>query len=147
MKVIFLDFDGVLNSNTFFINSKEKQPFFLEDDKMLLLKEIIDATDAKVVLSTSWREVWGLDLEISNKLKEYFDSFEINIFDVTECINYDRFTEISAWIKHHDIESFVILDDITGPWYELEDYAVITNSDFNGLTKKDVEQAIKILKK
>ena len=40
MKVVFLDFDGVLNSNIFVLDSKQKAPFFLEDDKMLLLKNI-----------------------------------------------------------------------------------------------------------
>ena len=42
MKVIFLDFDGVLNSNIFELDPKQKAPFFLEDDKMLLLKNIIE---------------------------------------------------------------------------------------------------------
>ena len=146
MKVIFLDFDGVLNSNTYFINSKEKQPFFLEDEKMFLLNRIINETNAKIVLSTSWREIWGTDLEIAKKLKEYFDSFNIEIFDVTQCINYDRPTEINTWLDNHYVDSFVILDDITGPWFNLEKNVVITNSDYQGLTENDVKKAVKILK-
>ena len=85
MKVIFLDFDGVLNSNIFVLDPKQKAPFFLEDDKMLLLKNIIEKTNAKIVLSTSWREVWGSDLKTAIQLKEYFDSFDIDVYDVTDC--------------------------------------------------------------
>ena len=147
MKVIFLDFDGVLNSNKYFINSTENQPFFLEDEKMELLKNIIKETNAKIVLSTSWREIWGIDLEISKKLKEYFDSYNIDIFDVTPCINYNRVHEINFWIKQHKIRSFVILDDITGPWYNLESNVIVTNIDFQGLTEEHVKKAINILNK
>lgn len=147
MKVIFLDFDGVLNSNKYFINSTENQPFFLEDEKMELLKNIINETNAKIVLSTSWREIWGIDLEISKKLKEYFDSYNIDIFDVTPCINYNRVDEINFWIKQHKIRSFVILDDITGPWYNLESNVIVTNIDFQGLTEEHVKKAINILNK
>lgn len=49
MKVIFLDFDGVMNT----FNDK-----ILQDDKLALLAEIVDKTQAKIVLSTSWREHW-----------------------------------------------------------------------------------------
>ena len=147
MKVIFLDFDGVLNSNKYFTNSTENQPFFLEDEKMELLKNIINETNAKIVLSTSWREIWGIDLEISKKLKEYFDSYNIDIFDVTPCINYNRVDEINFWIKQHKIRSFVILDDITGPWYNLESNVIVTNIDFQGLTEEHVKKAINILNK
>ena len=49
MKVIFLDVDGVLNS----LSCKEKIDgyLFVEDEKIALLKELIDHTGAKVVLS------------------------------------------------------------------------------------------------
>ena len=33
MKVIFLDFDGVLNNNSYFLDSTEKAPFFLQVKK------------------------------------------------------------------------------------------------------------------
>ena len=145
MKVIFLDFDGVLNSNIFVLDSKQKAPFFLEDDKMLLLKNIINETDAKVVLSTSWREVWNTELSVSKQLKEYFDSFEIDVYDVTSCVNYHRPSEIKEWLSRHDVISYVILDDITDPWDGLEDHVVTTNLDGLGLTEALALQAIQIL--
>ena len=147
MKVIFLDFDGVLNNNSYFLDSKEKAPFFLQDEKMILLKQIVDSTNAKIVLSTSWREIWNSDLDISLKLKDYFYSFDLSVYDVTKNINYNRPLEISAWLKENNVSSYVILDDIANPWYEHVNNVVVTNKEFNGLSQDDVNKAIDILKK
>ena len=147
MKVIFLDFDGVLNNNSYFLDSKEKAPFFLQDEKMILLKQIVDTTNAKIVLSTSWREIWNSDLDISLKLKDYFNSFDLSVYDVTKNINYNRPLEISTWLKENNVNSYVILDDIADPWYEHVNNVVVTNKEFNGLSQDDVNKAIDILKK
>ena len=147
MQVIFLDFDGVLNNNSYFLDSKEKAPFFLQDEKMILLKQIVDSTNAKIVLSTSWREIWNSDLDISLKLKDYFYSFDLSVYDVTKNINYNRPLEISTWLKENNVSSYVILDDIANPWYEHVNNVVVTNKEFNGLSQDDVNKAIDILKK
>lgn len=47
MKVIFLDFDGVITTE----ESRSK----LDLSKMRLVKKICDATGAKIVISSSWR--------------------------------------------------------------------------------------------
>ena len=114
---------------------------------MRLLKQIIDQTNAKIVLSTSWKEIWETVLEISIQLKDYFTSFNIDVYGVTKNINYNRPLEISTWIKEHLVTSYVILDDIKGPWFEHENNIVITNAEFTGLTEQDVNKAIEILKK
>lgn len=147
MNVIFLDFDGVLNNNQYFVNSKDQSPFILDDAKMLLLKQIIDATNSKIVLSTSWREVWDLDLPITHQLIDYFESFGIEIYGKTENIEYNRVLEIKNWITHHNVTNYCILDDIPGPWFELEEHVVITNTTHDGLTEDNVKRAIEILKK
>ena len=46
MKVIFLDFDGVIT-----IPPK----WYLKADKIKWIKKIVDETDAKIVVSSSWR--------------------------------------------------------------------------------------------
>ncbi len=59
MKIIFLDIDGVLNSDEYFdkISNLDIQGIEQEIDieKVKLLKEAINETGAKVVLSSSWR--------------------------------------------------------------------------------------------
>lgn len=47
MKVVFLDFDGVITT--------PKSKCKLDPEKMALIGRIIDATDAKIVISSSWR--------------------------------------------------------------------------------------------
>ena len=59
MKVIFLDVDGVLNSDEY-IDRAQKQEIqgierHIDVEKIKLLKKAIDETGAKVVLSSSWR--------------------------------------------------------------------------------------------
>ena len=63
MKIIFLDIDGVLNSIGWVERTKgtayeDKE---IDPSKVRLLKQIIDKTDAKIVLSSTWREVNGSD--------------------------------------------------------------------------------------
>ena len=60
MKVIFLDFDGVLNSDTYYEEHNWSAPF-IDESRLVLLKRIVDATDAKIVLSTSWKMYWEKD--------------------------------------------------------------------------------------
>ncbi len=63
MKVIFLDFDGVLNSEEFFIMSHhsadDKKGWTETDDfdpyAVKLLNQITKATGAKIVISSAWR--------------------------------------------------------------------------------------------
>ena len=59
MKVIFLDIDGVLNSDEYFdkIENLNVQGIEREIDvnKIKLLKRAVDETKAKVVLTSSWR--------------------------------------------------------------------------------------------
>ena len=56
VKLLFLDIDGVLNSK-----ATAYSPLGIRDidnDKLLLLKRIIDATEAKTLLISSWKEGW-----------------------------------------------------------------------------------------
>jgi hypothetical protein len=52
-KYIFLDIDGVLN--TLNGNYKRFCGVNIIEEKLLLLKRLVDATNAEIVLSSSWR--------------------------------------------------------------------------------------------
>lgn len=160
MKVIFLDVDGVLNSRQG-RESRERNgsfsAFSLEAEHLKLLKKIVDATDAKIVLSSSWRyRFW--DDKIAH-LKEgplyyalcaHLRKYEMQLYDVTPYIRYDvtRGDEIRAWLNmNRGIERFVILDD-ENDFYasQLEDYLVQVSSE-TGLTEDDCSKAINKLTK
>ena len=158
-KVIFLDVDGVLNSR----ETRDRCPSGyrgVDSRNIQNLKDIIDETQAEIVLSSDWRYGWNLeesrdsripsfspDAEYLNKrLKE----FGLKISDKTMetgCYNY-RGYEITEYLENHkDTDTWVILDDIM-----FEDFynyrltsRVIQTNDCTGLTKQDAKRAIRLL--
>lgn len=153
MKVIFLDVDGVLNHR--FSKARCGGVIGIEKQKVELLSKIIKATDAKVVLTSTWRT--GLDdsLKPCDKcgkylLKRLMKYGGISIFGKTEYLNvWNRGEEIIEWLKKHgDVESWIVLDDEIFKDYrrtEVIDRLVKTDWYKNGLEKEHVEQAIKLL--
>ena len=135
MKVIFLDIDGVLNS----INDKFSQT--LETQSHLsLLGELVKKTNAKIVLSSSWRGIPSLRKLVENKMK----SINTEVIGATRSLPGTRGSEIKDWMKDKDIESFVILDDDKDMDEMTETNLVLTDSN-KGLQKEDIEKALKIL--
>ncbi len=149
MKVIFLDFDGVLNSERYV---KEHGPTRMTIDpaRMVLLKKLINATDAKVVLSTSWRRHWSLVSEqcdkIGQEINALFRKNGIEIYDkIPEC-SYKREKEIEKWLEDYpQVKNFVVLDDLFLSSPKLKGRCVKTAATKNGIEESDVKKAIKIL--
>lgn len=152
MKIIFLDIDGVLNGP---VSSWDGFPHSHIDKTMVgRLNEIIAATGAKVVISSSWRFRFPFT-EMDAILKH--QGFVGEIIDQTPKTlkNYReiRFSqviprgwEIEEWLEDHadlGIESFIILDDINN-MDKLKHRLILTNGDV-GLTNKHVKRAIKWL--
>jgi hypothetical protein len=118
MKVIFLDIDGVLNCSS--TRERIDGIFFVEDQKIEYLKEIIECTGAVVVLSSTWRIGWAWMQHNPDYHDKHFEMLRdklqehgIQLFGRTPTSNHGvRGLEIDEWLRHHsDVESFVILDD------------------------------------
>ena len=148
MKIIFLDIDGVLNNDRF-LKRLHRQHVDLSSDKVLYgsmmldkyavkrLLAITDTTDAKIVISSSWREVFSLD-EIREmlalKLKDLnVTKSSLEIIDRTpfafEFKLTTRRNQIVGWLsdnQNEDIEKFIILEDCE-TMYELEDRTIRTS--------------------
>lgn len=157
MKVIFLDVDGVLN----YEHSKARCGEFIgiDSDKVKKLKEIVDATDAAIVLSSTWRLGYNkdhCDLEnhakyLSNKLgKQHLRSV-----GMTPDLGRNgafRGHEIKAWLDKNDdiVDGWVVLDD---EWFwdfnELDIGQHLVRTSFygedGGLQEEHVQEAIRIL--
>lgn len=157
MKIIFLDIDGVLNSGTYFANCAYEGMHlyrYFDKEKMELLVKIIEETQAKVVLSSSWRSDLDENLypirEDGERLLAVLAAHGIELYSKTGRRMQERSDEIRGWLKEHpETTHFVILDDeIEGQqyndWYELEPHFVKTIYEV-GLTPSDAETAIKIL--
>ena len=148
MKVIFLDFDGVLNCESY-IRRSDREGLVINPLKMALLKEIIEFTKAKIVLSTSWREHWEKSAEncdeIGKQINEIFINFGLEIFDKTPKIG-KREEEIFAWLEKQDeVENFVVLDDAILSADYLDGHFVKTSDYYGGLDATDVKRVIEIL--
>lgn len=149
MKVIFLDFDGVLNSEKY-IRKCECCGVIIDPARMFLLKQIVDATEAVIVLSTSWREHWNIKKENCDEtgihINIIFQQHGLNIFDKTPKLSSGRENEIKMWLdEHNEIEGFVVIDDAFLSADYLSGHFVKTSNYRNGLEEQDVKTAIEIL--
>lgn len=139
MKVIFLDFDGVLHTHA---DAKEN-----EFNKIHLLERLVRETGAKIVVSSDWRFSWPPE-DIKSHLLPTLSDYIIGetICDITPSRAY----EIYSWLLDNDVDRFVILDDIevcsrTNDEYGLIKNFVRTNPE-TALTDEDVDKAIQILR-
>jgi hypothetical protein len=179
--IIFLDIDGVLNGYnrwnllgwkfiSLIKNEKLKQklrllyieltdPAGVHKRKVKKLSRIIKATNAKVVMSSSWRFGWWNtpyenQYNDQKKLTDLFIKYNIEVIDITPgLIDHGRGDEIKEWLKNHEdlVKRFVILDDER---FDLESFAEShlvqtssSNGKYSGLKNTHVKKAIKILKK
>ncbi len=151
MKIIFLDFDGVLNSKRF-IDSNNQYGICLDPECLNYLKEIVDKTDAKIVLTTSWREHWDKDESVLDEtgvlINETFKRFGLSIYDKTPILNLRRQQEIKEWLSlNPGVNNFVVLDDMFLGDDFLSEHFIKTSYYIKGLNKENAKEAITILNK
>ncbi len=150
MKVIFLDFDGVLNTDKY-VAACGRVGMIIDPEKMELLKEIVERTGAKIVLSTSWREHWSeheLECdETGDEIKRIFAFHGMRIYGKTPEISFRREKEIEKWLDDHpSTENFVVLDDLPlDTSGRLGGHFVKTSAYSTGLTCEHVESAVGLL--
>ena len=135
MKVLFLDFDGVLNTDLY-VRNKNRYGVILEPSKMILLKDIIEKTQAKIVIHTSWRRYWSQKAIhwIGKDINEIFLQYGLWIDDKTSD-RLNRKESIEEYIKRYDIKQFVVVDDIYIDSYLIKNSFVRTQSVY-GLTNE-----------
>jgi hypothetical protein len=134
MKVIFLDIDGVLNCKK--TANPRKLPYVVDRRLLARFKQLLDRTEAKVVLSSTWRyDPAGL---FSAK------RWGIPFIDVTpDMPKRPRRDEIRAWLmKHPKVTRFAVIDDEDD---ELDDLPLFQPSAAMGLTGKIVRGVVKYL--
>ncbi len=149
MKILFLDFDGVLNDENY-VRDQGYFGLILNPKNLLLLKRLIDATGAKIVLSTSWREHWNLDPsecdEIGLEINQIFAQYGLEAYDKTPEIGYRREVPIRSWLDAHpEVETFVVLDDLRLGADWLEGHFVRTSNRHGGLSEENLRDAIEVL--
>jgi hypothetical protein len=150
MRVIFLDFDGVLNVDTDEPDTSGElwTERWLDERLVGRLAHLVAQSGARVVISSSWRQRRTLaELEAMLALRGYgggVHSVTPRLPRPAEGEHLVRASEIAAWLDAHaEVSAFVILDDDRdfGP---LTARHVRTDSAV-GLTEEDVRRALHLL--
>lgn len=156
-KYIFLDMDGVMNSNLFYSEKTQdvrynelllKHPQYIawnvcniDPRAVERLNRLTDSTGAKIVVSSSWR--------FDSKLQEVFTIAGIkeSIYSTTPSSKSRiRGEEIQTWLnKETEPCRYVIFDDDCDMLESQLPYFIQTDWLKWGLSDEDVEQAIYIL--
>ena len=164
IKVLFLDVDGVLNSNNNLFFDR-----VIEDDKLQILKSIVEQTNAKLVLSSNWRcdarslsRLWTA-LENAGLTLYSMTPFGVKIDDMQKTpwkdvqrydefifedeINNDRGAEIAWWIwcRREKIDKFAIVDDEDVDIRKYFPNNIVKTGFSTGLTLKDAAKIVKML--
>lgn len=148
MKVVFLDFDGVLNSVRWYQTGMKESQCALYYAKKIdpaavgLLNQLVDRTGASVVISSTWRR-FADDVAVRTLRARGFMG---QIIGKTPELSTFRGLEIQSWLSTPPVpvESFVILDD-ENDMVHLEHRLVQTSFQLGGLQDVHVERAIQIL--
>ena len=148
MKIIFLDYDGVVNSLWFQDVNGEPNFNFPSDDKVnntqaiAWLNKLCRETGAKIVVTSTWRN--------ADNYKECLYNAGLNknidILGKTKKLGTKRGIEIQKWLdenKNLNIEKFVILDDDMDMEH-LIDYLIVTDG-LIGMTYYTYDRAKKML--
>ena len=172
MKVIFLDFDGVLNSRqsmSFWHRKRDQEKWenqmyeswqgtmseyiaqefcpICTSNMELLIEKV---PEAKIVVSSTWR--LNNTVDDLKKILKPFPTVANRIIGVTPRGEYKngrimRGEEIKTWLEHHpEVENYVIIDDDSDMLPEQLDNFVHT-SNMHGFLYGDMLKATNILRK
>lgn len=146
-RVIFLDFDGVLNSHEWQLRRHESRrergaTLGLDPAAVGLLNQLIDRTGAQVVVSSVHRKD---GLRHCRRLLTRC-GFTGEVIGQTPDLQTLRGLEIQAWLDAQEApDTFVILDDDSQDMAHLLDRLIQTGFH-NGLTQAHVDAAVKMLR-
>ena len=158
MDVVFLDIDGVLNSDEYFAsnnndvikyykenkdisNNIEKritvQMMDIDMNKFNMLKDAVNALGVYVVIVSSWKK-----LSVYPQLKEKLISMGLPIIGETKDNGSDRGNGIKNYLKVHEVSNYVILDDDIFKDYDDELLSRLIKTSFyeDGLKEEHIDR-------
>ena len=160
LNILFLDIDGVLNSMAYFKTQEHQDKRFnlhdeIDESKVRLLKKIVDATESKIVLSSTWRHGWEKNINDCDGHGTYLNSklaySGLKILDKTKDFvdSEDRGGEILEWVKRNNITEYIVIDDeIFKDFEELGIVNRLVKTTFyrkdGGLQQEHINKAIKL---
>ena len=164
-KIIFLDIDGVLNTESWYVQMtnetpKDKFGYAYDPQAVANLRKIVEETEADIVISSSWKcmglsqieDMWK-DRNLPGKIigitpNSVSDELLIDADIDSMELFHIRGEEIKEWLKKHGkrVCNYVIIDDMDNMLPGQQSHFVQTNPEM-GITEDDAEKAIAILNK
>lgn len=157
-KIIFLDIDGVLNSDLWNAahQSELRVGILIDSGKVDLLAGLVQKTGSRIVLHSGWRFWFNINLKALTQeaacLLELFHAKNLELYDITpdfsteEIKRTKKFSlvkaqEISAWLEAHPkTGSWVVIDDLDLHNDKIRRRQVKPDPAV-GLTQQDIKQA------
>jgi hypothetical protein len=139
--ILFLDFDGVMNSHQSSRDANNRYAF--AKSSVEALNTILQNSCALIVITSTWRELWSL-AEVAQFL-ERDGVLRGRVVGKTPKLGLERGSEIDAWLKSapFPVRSYAILDD-RDDMMTHRSRLVQVDPRF-GLTTAHAQQALKFL--
>ena len=148
MKLIFLDIDGCLNGHEFIAGSLSNM---IRPDCVARLNRILEATDAKLVISSAWRYMIHGGAMTLNGFEYMLRTHGLPANSVVGYTATDetiplRGDQIRRWItlEGAGVTKWIVLDDLTEGMANVKHRQIVTDGQ-TGLTDDDVNRAIEML--
>lgn len=152
MKVIFLDFDGVMDTayydnylNYMGLPKKDKYGVVFDPDCIANLRRIIDETGADIVVSSTWKDFMTY--------KEILEMWEYRklpgfVTDTTPTCSRKRGDEIDSWLEECNTEcEYVIIDDMDETQFNEHQYdRLFVVNPYDGLNEQTAEKVIQLFR-
>lgn len=144
MKILFLDIDGVLNSDQWFLNvdSTPGQAGKLDPRACALLEQAIRQTGCQLVLSSSWRS--SMSAQDVETLLHARGVPSAKVVGLTGPDFRTRDDAILLWVEENGVTAWAAIDDNTLPQVAALERAVKTEYD-KGMEPSHVEALVQIL--
>lgn len=156
-KIIFLDIDGVLNSND--IKEELNKEYSIDADKVKMLASIVEKTNAEIVLHSAWRfwfdekfnpiEKGGEILSqalLTNNLRISGVTPDLSTEEIRKTKKFGKVkaNEIKSWlIKNPDVDNWIVIDDLNLNDEDIRRRQIRPDSKI-GLTEDDIGAACKL---
>ena len=143
MKIIFLDIDGVLNSERFIVDHHKEynDPTYMIDQyTVTLLRDMLDKhDDCKLVITSSWR--YGNVQKTVDFLKEHslgrLTDFIVGV--TPRSTNGGRGDEIKWFMDNLNTDK---IGDFVSQPFEIEEYAILDDDSFD-LHDEQIDHLVK----
>ena len=143
MKIVFCDIDGVLNSE---IGTRETGIAGIEEDKLALLKSLLDRTGAELVITSKAR----FSKTIYEERLEAIRRFGITIKDAFQGYSLSsipKAIEVLAYLQNKcEIPcKSLVFDDNDDGFSGCPEFVFIQINPKTGLTSEDIEKGVFLL--